>query len=445
MKHAVPGQAGPLGTAGIRRLADAAAAGREALARQGHAPEGRKRLRRFPLAEVARQMAGIEPMALVEALRARPDLPQGTAEAGGQRSFAFAEALALGRHFARETAPPAPPAPPAPGSGPAFARETAKETAKVVAVANFKGGVGKTSLAAHLAQAAALEGRRVLAVDLDSQGSLTSLFGGRVEDEWQTAFALIARDFAREMAEARGRGALDETLGEALAVRPADIVQKTHWPAVDLIGAELNLYWAEVRIPVWRLEHRRWRLWDALTRALEEEGLLQAYDLVLIDTPPALGYLTINALAAADIVLVPTGASFLEFESTGRFLDMLHASFASIEEGENLANRMLGLAETRFEWDALRLVITRYEPAQQAELAAVMARAFGPALASHRLERTALINQAGERAGTVYEADPRDFNPRTWARGRAVFDGAWEDLKGLMEAARAAREAVHGA
>jgi chromosome partitioning protein len=442
MNQDVPGAAGPLGTGGIRRLADAAAAGRDALARQGHAPDGRKQLRRFPLAEVARQLAGMDPAALVEALRARPDLPQGKAEAGGQRSFAFDETLALGRHFAREKAP----APrPGPSPGPAFARETAAR-ARVVAVANFKGGVGKTSLAAHLAQAAALEGLRVLAIDLDSQGSLTSLFGGRVEDEWQTAFPLIARDFARETVAAKGEGALDETLREALAVRPSDIVQKTHWPGIDLIGAELNLYWAEVRIPVWRLEHRRWRLWDALTRALEEEGLLASYDLVLIDTPPALGYLTINALAAADIVLVPTGASFLEFESTGRFLDMLHTSFASIEEGENVANRMLGLAETRFEWDALRLVITRYEPAQQAELATVMTAAFGPALASHRLERTALIGQAGERVNTVYEADPRDFNPRTWARGRAIFDGAWAELKGLIEAARAERqEAVHGA
>jgi chromosome partitioning protein len=53
---------------------------------------------------------------------------------------------------------------------------------------------------------------------------------------------------------------------------------------------------------------------------------------VVLDTPPALGYLTINALAAADILLVPLGASFLEFDSTGRFFDMLHATFASIEE-----------------------------------------------------------------------------------------------------------------
>ena len=57
--------------------------------------------------------------------------------------------------------------------------------AKIVAVANFKGGVGKTSTAAHLAMSAALDGYRVLVIDLDSQGSMTSIFGGRVADEWQ--------------------------------------------------------------------------------------------------------------------------------------------------------------------------------------------------------------------------------------------------------------------
>ena len=92
---------------------------------------------------------------------------------------------------------------------------------------------------------------------LYEMGSLTSLFGGRIEDEWQTAFPLIARDFARETAEAKGRDALDETMAAALNVSADEVIQPTHWPAIDLIGAELNLYWAEVRIPVWRLENRR--------------------------------------------------------------------------------------------------------------------------------------------------------------------------------------------
>ena len=76
--------------------------------------------------------------------------------------------------------------------------------------------------------------------------------------------------------------------------------------------------------------------------ALATDGILDAYDLILLDTPPALGYLTINGLTAADILLVPLGASFLEFDSTGRFFDMLHSTFASIEDGENTAARALG-------------------------------------------------------------------------------------------------------
>jgi chromosome partitioning protein len=84
--------------------------------------------------------------------------------------------------------------------------------AKIVAVANFKGGVGKTSTAAHLAMSAALDGYRVLVVDLDSQGSMTSIFGGRVEDEWQTVFPLLARHYA-EASAGREPGALGR--GEA--------------------------------------------------------------------------------------------------------------------------------------------------------------------------------------------------------------------------------------
>ncbi len=121
---------------------------------------------------------------------------------------------------------------------------------------------------------------------------------------------------------------LDDTLGEAVSFDAKRVIQPTHWPNVDLIGAQLNLYWAEFQIPVWRMAGRAWKLWDALGETLETDGVLSDYDLVILDTPPALGYLTINGLAAADIVLVPLGASFLEFDSTGRFFDMLHATFA---------------------------------------------------------------------------------------------------------------------
>ena len=145
-----------------------------------------------------------------------------------------------------------------------------------------------------------------------------------------------------------------------------------------------------------------------------------------------LGYLTINALSAADILLVPLGASFLEFDSTGRFFDMLHATFSSIEESENIAARALGLSETVFEWDAVRAVLTRYDGSQQAELAALMQAYMGESLSPYRQDFTALIGQAGEQISGIYEADYRDFNRETYARGRAAFDETYAGVKRLF-------------
>lgn len=312
--------------------------------------------------------------------------------------------------------------------------------AKLVAVANFKGGVGKTSTAAHLAMSAALDGYKVLVLDLDSQGSMTSIFGGQVADEWATVFPLLARHYARhlrgENQRRMDRGEppipFDDTLSEALDVTAQSLIQPTHWPNIDLIGAQLNLYWAEFQIPVWRMQARTWKLWDALTESLEADGILDAYDLVFIDTPPALGYLTINGLAASDILLVPMGASFLEFDSTGRFFDMLHSTFHSIEEGENMAARALGRDELAFEWDAVRAVVTRYDGAQQAELAGLMQAYLGRTLSPHRQDFTALIGQAGEQVSGIYEADYRDFNRETYVRGRETFDATYAAFKRLL-------------
>ena len=180
------------------------------------------------------------------------------------------------------------------------------------------------------------------------------------------------------------------------------------------------------------MQARGWKLWDALSETLEADGVLDKYDLIFLDTPPALGYLTINGLAAADILLVPMGASFLEFDSTGRFFDMIHSTFASIEEGENMAARALGREGLAFEWDAVRTVITRYDAGQQGELAALMQAYLGRSLSPHRQDFTALIGQAGEQVSGIYEADYRDFNRETYVRGRMTFDETYAAFKRLL-------------
>jgi len=421
----------PTTTAGFATMARACEAGRDDLAGRGLGEDGRRKLRLFSTWEITRYLIPVASAHFRRVLKANPDLPQGLSETeGGAKWFTLDEVLRLRAHFgaigskAKEYLPYRPVGLPA----------------KVVAVANFKGGVGKTSTAAHLAMSAALDGYKVLVIDLDSQASMTSVFGGRVADEWQTVFPLLARHYASHLRAENHRRMdrgdpplpLDETLTEALAIRADALIQKTHWPNIDLIGAQLNLYWAEFQVPVWRMTARGWKLWDALTDILAQDGVLDRYDLIFLDTPPALGYLTINGLAAADILLVPVGASFLEFDSTGRFFDMLHTTFRSIEDGENLAARALGNPETAFQWDAVRAVVTRYDGAQQAELAALMQAYLGRSLSPHRQDFTALIGQAGEQVQGIYEADYRDFNRETYARGRETFDATYAAFKTLL-------------
>lgn len=418
-------------TASFARIAEACGRGRDDLIGRGLNDEGRKTLRLFSTWEITRYLIPVAQAHFRRVLKQNPDLPQGASETeGGAKWFTLDEVLRLRAHFAAEGSKAKEYLPWRPKGLPA----------KIVAVANFKGGVGKTSTCAHLAMSAALDGYRVLVVDLDSQGSMTSIFGGRVADEWGTVFPLVARHYARHLrASNQGRIdrgeppiPIDDTLSEALKVTASSLVQKTHWPNIDLIGAQLNLYWAEFQIPVWRMQGRGWKLWDALTESLEQDGLLDQYDIIFVDTPPALGYLTINGLAAADILLVPLGASFLEFDSTGRFFDMLHSTFASIEEGENIAARALGRPELSFEWDAVRVLVTRFDGNQQAELAGLMQAYLGRTLSPARQGFTALIGQAGEQVNGIYEADYRDFNRDTYIRGRETFDATYAAFKKLL-------------
>ncbi|AFO89754.1 AAA family ATPase [Phaeobacter inhibens] len=421
----------PTSTGGFAEIAEACARGRADLSSRGMNEEGRKSLRLFSTWEITRYLIPVAQAHFRRVLKANPELPQGRSETeGGAKWFTLDEVLRLRAHFAAQGSKAKDYTPYRPEGLPA----------KMVAVANFKGGVGKTSTAAHLAMSAALDGYKVLVIDLDSQGSMTSIFGGKVEDEWQTAFPLLARHYGdhlrlenqRRLDRGDAPQPLDDSLSAAMEMTAADVIQPTHWPNIDLIGAQLNLYWAEFQIPVWRMAARSWKLWDALTERLEADGVLDQYDVIFIDTPPALGYLTINGLSAADILLVPMGASFLEFDSTGRFFDMLHSTFASIEEGENLAARALGRPEIAFEWDAVRTVITRYDSAQQGELAALMQAYLGPTLSPHRQDYTALIGQAGEQVNGIYEADYRDFNRETYARGRETFDATYAAFKRLL-------------
>lgn len=272
-----------------------------------------------------------------------------------------------------------------------------------VAVANFKGGVAKTTAAVHYAQYEALRGRRVLLLDLDPQGSGTS------------SFALIPdRDVGQEQT------ARDFLQGDADKLT----VQKTYWPNIDLIPANLSLYAAEFELP--KRAEREGPGSSAVSVLAEGlDALRDQYDVIVIDTPPALSYLTTNAIYAADGVIVPVQANMMDFTSCSQFLRLLSETIADFEF----------IAGSPKRWHFLRFLITRFG-GTDSENAIVewMQAIFGERTIRYPLANTSAIQAAGPEMVSIYEADPRHPDPdrrmdrRTYKRALNILNPVMEEI-----------------
>jgi len=179
------------------------------------------------------------------------------------------------------------------------------EHLQVITVMNFKGGSGKTTTAAHLAQFLALHGYRTLAIDLDPQASLTALFGQQPElnvGENETLLGAIRYDEERR--------------------ELSDIIRTTYFPFLDIVPANIELMEFEHETPK-ALAQRKSGDPLFFARVARVLGSVeQKYDAVVIDCPPQLGFLTLSALCAATAVLIPVHAQMLDVMSMCQFLLM---------------------------------------------------------------------------------------------------------------------------
>ena len=163
---------------------------------------------------------------------------------------------------------------------------------KIIAIANQKGGVGKTTTTINLSSSLTLESKRVLLVDLDPQGNSTTGFG--VERSRLTASVYHVLDGTRFIGEV-----LCQTELQQLSLVPA---------TKDLVGAEVELV---------NTDRREYRLKDALTTVAAH------YDYVLLDCPPSLGLLNLNALTAADSLLIPIQSEYYALEGLSAILETM--------------------------------------------------------------------------------------------------------------------------
>ena len=212
---------------------------------------------------------------------------------------------------------------------------------KIIAIANQKGGVGKTTTTVNLSTILAKRGKKVLLIDTDPQGNATSGVGAEKEVEFSTYDLLIT-----------------ETPAE-------DIIQKTSIKNLDISPSNMNLAGAEVQLV--SMMSREQRMKEKL------DVIKKEYDFILIDCPPSLGLITLNAFTAADSVLIPVQCEYYALEGLGQLLNTIelvrkHLNKNLYIEGAlltmydirtNLANQVVKEVKRFFQNKVYRSVIPR--------------------------------------------------------------------------------------
>jgi chromosome partitioning protein len=284
------------------------------------------------------------------------------------------------------------------------------EALQVIAVVNFKGGSGKTTTAAHLAQHLALRGHRVLAIDLDPQASLSSLHGFQPEfdvGENETLYGAIRYDEH---------------------CRPLrDIIRRTNFPNLDIVPGNIELMEFEYdtpRVLALRATPAQDRLFFArLDGALRD--VADDYDAVIIDCPPQLGYLTMSALCSATGVLITVHPQMLDVMSMCQFLLMM---------GDLLGHLKRAGGDMGFNW--LRYLITRYEPSDgpQTQMVSFLRSLFGQHVLVNPMLKSVAISDAGITKQTLYEVERRQFTTATYDRAMEALDAVNGEIESLIHA-----------
>lgn len=354
-------------------------------------PNQRKVLRQFSASEILQYLGNISIDTLYRRLKKDPSLPQGTQVSPRRREFSLAEIHQLQRAF---------------GITP---RRGDEIRALVVSICNFKGGVAKTTTAAHLAQYLCLHGYRVLVVDLDAQASLTQTFG--ILPHTEVPAAHTVRPFFEGPVQSDG------TPNPAWTGTLATSIQKTHWDQLDLIPSNLGLYGAEFSIAARiRNEEQDFLFYRVLADALET--VKDDYDIILLDTAPSLSFVNTNALFAADGLVITLPPAFMDLQSASLFYELIADVIRSINEIQG--------TEKVFEFAAV--LLTKFKPgdANHQKISSWI-RSFLSDTFTHPMVQTVVVEKLGPRLLTLYEVDHSEESTK-YEGDRRAFERALEAM-----------------
>ncbi|MFC4624073.1 plasmid partitioning protein RepA [Daeguia caeni] len=340
-------------------------------------PNAQKTLRSFSIAEVSHFIGVSQSYIKKLHLEGKGGVEPATS-ATGRRSYTAEQMHALQEYLERSP------------------RRRPGEPLKVISVVNFKGGSGKTTTAAHLAQHLALTGHRTLAIDLDPQASLTALHGIQPElDRNMSYYDSLRYDDERKPL--------------------ADVIRRTNFPLLDIVPANLELQEYEYDTPL-AIQQNPATGRTFYTRIGETLAQVDdRYDVVVIDCPPQLGYLTLTALTASTSVLITVHPQMLDLMSMSQFLLMLGGILSTIES-----------AGVKVELDWFAYLVTRYEPTDipQAQMVGFMQSMFVENMLKNAMVKSTAISDAGLTKQTLYEVERSSMT-------RATYDRAWEALEAV--------------
>lgn len=358
---------------------------------QAYAPDQRKTLRLFSATE-ASELLGVTGQFLRKC-HSDGSLPEPEVTKNGRRFYLGAELLAARKLLESGSRT----------SGKYLPGRRADDRLQVVQLMNFKGGSAKSTSAIHLCHYLALKGYRVLAVDLDPQGSLTGFCGIQTELEFEGASVYDALRYE-----------------DPLPL--AETIVSTYFPGLDLAPAKLVLSEFETETAV--NAGRGAAFFERLSSAL---STVEAdYDVVVIDSPPALGFLTLTGLYAATSVIVPMTPSMLDLASTQQFIEMTSAYLGVIEE-----------TGVQLDHDFFSFLITRDDPSDipSQQIVSLMRALFQDRVVGATMLRSTAVADAAMLKMSIYEVSRSEMTRSTYDRARGSADAVGQEVAAMIQRA----------